>query len=51
MVKIARSFTIDKEVLEQAEEYVRNHPEYRSLSHLVELLLRRFLEKESRRGR
>jgi Arc/MetJ-type ribon-helix-helix transcriptional regulator len=46
MVKIARSFTIDAKVLEEARKFLKNHPEFRNMSHLVEYALRKFLEEE-----
>lgn len=49
MVKIARSFTIDSKVLEEAKRFLKAHPEFRNMSHLVEYALRKFLEEESKR--
>ena len=48
VVRIARSFTIDAKVLEEARKFLKSHPEFRNMSHLVEYALRKFLEEESK---
>jgi len=49
LVKIAKSFTIDGKVLEEAKKFLKRHPEFRNMSHLVEYALRKFLEEESKK--
>jgi Arc/MetJ-type ribon-helix-helix transcriptional regulator len=49
LVKIARSFTIDSKIIEEAKRFLKSHPEFRNMSHLVEYALRKFLEEESRK--
>ncbi len=49
MAKIYRTFSIDEKVFREAKKFLKEHPEFRNMSHLVEYVLRRFLEEESRR--
>ncbi|MCL7384419.1 MAG: hypothetical protein LZ174_09045 [Thaumarchaeota archaeon] len=49
MPKIIKCFTIEKEMYEALRRYLKTHPEFRNMSHLVEYALRKFLEEESRK--
>ena|GEM_PF-1861375 len=48
MAKIPKTFTIDEKILKEAEKFLKTHPEFRNMSHLVEYALRKFLEEESK---
>ena len=49
MAKIIKCFTIEKETYEALKKFLKSHPEFRNMSHLVEYALRKFLEEESRK--
>ena len=49
MVRVARCISIDSKVLEEAKRFLKSHPEFRNFSHLIEYVLRKFLEEESKK--
>jgi hypothetical protein len=49
MARIVKCFNIDSKVYEGLRKYLEEHREFRNMSHLVEYILRRFLEEESRK--
>lgn len=49
MPKIIKCFTIDKETYEALRRFLKSHPEFRNMSHLVEYAIKKFIEEESGR--
>jgi Arc/MetJ-type ribon-helix-helix transcriptional regulator len=50
LVRVAKCISIDSKVLEEAKKFLKSHPEFRNMSHLVEYALRKFLEEEAKKG-
>jgi len=50
MARVRRSISFNPELLERIDTYVKEHYEYKDRSHFIEVIVRRYFEREKGEG-